>query len=358
MEINRRRLLASIVSLPLSTFPEFSQARSKASYVTTARVGNKKYSAFILDDTGEVLQEIKMTGRGHGAGYSRQRSLTVVFARRPGNFAMALDITGQSQPYIFTTPKNRHFFGHGIFDKSGRYLYATENDFDAETGVLGIYDAANSFQRIGQIKSGGIGPHEVILSHDGSTLIIANGGILTHPDYPREKLNLAEMSPNITLINVETGRILKSLFLPPSLHQVSLRHLAEDIKGNIWIGGQYQGAKTDDVPLLFKAGKNDAALTPLLDTRTMAQNFKHYIGSVAINQDGTRIAFSAPRANLISIWDSRSLMFIRNIHHRDACGVARHGSNFMATAGDGTLLKHDKSIAFKGISWDNHLVPL
>ena len=37
---------------------------------------------------------------------------------------------------------------------------------------------------------------------------VANGGIETHPDYEREKLNLATMKPNIAWIDRRTGEVL------------------------------------------------------------------------------------------------------------------------------------------------------
>ena len=42
--------------------------------------------------------------------------------------------------------------------------------------------------RIGELASFGVGPHEVVLMPDGATLVVANGGIRTHPDRDRAKL--------------------------------------------------------------------------------------------------------------------------------------------------------------------------
>ena len=36
--------------------------------------------------------------------------------------------------------EGRHFFGHGVFSPDGKLLYATENDFEAARGVIGVYD--------------------------------------------------------------------------------------------------------------------------------------------------------------------------------------------------------------------------
>ena len=44
------------------------------------------------------------------------------------------------------------------------------------------YDTKKDFSRIGEFITYGIGPHEIKIFRD--TIIIANGGVLTHPEYP------------------------------------------------------------------------------------------------------------------------------------------------------------------------------
>ncbi len=95
----------------------------------------------------------------------------------------------------------RHFFGHGVFSPDGALLYATENDFDNAAGMVGIYDARSGFARIGEFPTHGVGPHELLLLGDGRTIAIANGGIETHPDFGRAKLNLPTMKPSFVLVD-------------------------------------------------------------------------------------------------------------------------------------------------------------
>ena len=73
-------------------------------------------------------------------------------------------------------------------------------------------------------------PHDIALLGDGRTLIIANGGIRTHPDSGSDELNLAEMQPSLLYVDTETGDLVEQQRLPPALHQLSIRHLA--IAGN------------------------------------------------------------------------------------------------------------------------------
>ena len=48
------------------------------------------------------------------------------------------------------------------------------------------------FARVGEFPTHGVGPHELLLLGDGRTLAVANGGIETHPDFGRAKLNIAD----------------------------------------------------------------------------------------------------------------------------------------------------------------------
>ncbi len=109
---------------------------------------------------------------------------------------------------LFTTPANRHFYGHGVFSRDGRLLYATEHDNETRAGLIGVYNATGGYKRIGEMPTYGIGPHEVILLSDGKTLAVANGGIETHIETGREKLNLSSMQPSLAFIDSTNGRLI------------------------------------------------------------------------------------------------------------------------------------------------------
>ena len=162
----------------------------------------------MLSLDGNVLRELPLEGRGHDIALDRASGQAVVFARRPGSFALAFDIQDRREPVLFTTPANRHFYGHGVFSRDGRLLYATEHDNETRAGLIGVYDASGGYRRVGEVPSYGIGPHEVILLADGKTLAVANGGIETHIETGREKLNLDSMQPSLAFVDAGTGRLL------------------------------------------------------------------------------------------------------------------------------------------------------
>ncbi|WP_169545670.1 DUF1513 domain-containing protein [Sneathiella aquimaris] len=354
MEINRRQFICASVASPFFTGSVI--AAGTPAFVLAGKDKDGGYYSVLLDQNARILRAVPLPGRAHGAAYCRQSNTLITFARRPDQFAVAYAVETTSPISVIQSAKGRHFYGHGAFSKDGKFLYAAENDFDNETGVIGIYDAQDRFNRLGEWPSGGIGPHEIRCSNDGKRLIIANGGILTHPDYPRQKLNLPDMRPSLTILDLPTGDLVKQVVLDPTLRQVSLRHFAEDHQGTIWIGGQYQGPLIDDVPLLFKLGKASSVLEPLILPRSLGQGIKHYIGSVAVSKQGSKVAFSAPKGNRVLIWNHQESSFETGYSESDICGLAPMGSGFLMSTGPGKLIHETtEQLPFQ---WDNHITAL
>ncbi len=357
MEINRRDVIglsgASITSLLLAN-PAYAEDRP--AFITTAKTRAGHFEAILLDWEGRILTRQKLPSRGHGGAYTSIRNLSVIFARRPDRYAYVMDRNTEAATLIHP-PENRHFFGHGVFSSDGSLLYATENDFEEEKGVIGVYDVASGFDRVAEFDSGGIGPHELCLSKNGQYLVIANGGILTHPDYPRQKLNLPDMKPCIAILQVKSGEISKRFTLPREHHQISLRHLAADGDGNIWIGGQYQGPLTERVPLLFKLDSHAGILAPANLGDSFLAEAHQYIGSVSVNKSAALAAFSAPRGGLVFIWNLKTDSLHQVIREPDACGLAPQADGFLISSGFGHILSGKTRQTFPD-QWDNHILAL
>ena len=64
------------------------------------------------------------------------------------------------------------------------------------------------------------------------------GGIQTHPDSGRTKLNLPFMRPNLAYLDVNSGAMLDVVALPGALRMNSLRHVAIDATGRVAVAAQ------------------------------------------------------------------------------------------------------------------------
>ena len=199
---------------------------------------------------------------------------------------------------------------------------------------------------------------------DGKTLAIANGGIRTHPDQGRAKLNLDSMSPSLVFADVENGQHLDQAGLPTGQHQLSIRHLALLAGGRLAVALQHEGPKSDEVRLV--AIHDGGGIRTLESPETIQRRMRHYAGSVAADHGGEFFAVSAPRGNLVTFWDGRAGRYLTSIDLEDGCGVAPtdRPSEFMLTGGEGDIrlvspLENDVSQieaeALANARWDNHL---
>ncbi len=329
--------------------------------IAACRRPDGKYSVVVLSLDGSVLRELPLEGRGHDIALDRASGQAVVFARRPGSFALAFDIHGRREPLLFTTPAKRHFYGHGVFSRDGRLLYASEHDSDTRDGLIGVYDAGGRYRRVGEFPTYGIGPHEVILLGDGKTLAVANGGIETHIETGREKLNLSSMQPSLAFVDSASGKLLSQHMQGAGLNKLSIRHLAQDARGAVWFGCQWEGAKADTPELVGCAGV-DAPLRIIEPTKPMGATLAGYIGAVAVSGDGRIVAASAPRAGRIIYVDTERAVIIGETLLEDSCGVTGAApSGFAMSNGLGVLQTdrpdhtHLASATFPGRSFDNHL---
>jgi hypothetical protein len=335
-------------------------------FASAFREAGGAYGVGIVDDLGQVLARISLPGRGHGIAVSPDRRRLVAFARRPGTFAVVVRPFEDADPLLVTADPGRHFYGHGCFSADGRLLYAVENDFDAARGVVGIYDmSGRDVRRIGEFDSHGIGPHDLHLSPDGRTLIVANGGIRTHPSRAREKLNLDTMAPSMVFLDSGTGELLAEHALDAALHQLSLRHMALDAGGRAWVGGQFEGPESETPPLVGVFSRDEApVLTVIPDD--LSSGLRNYIGSVTASASGEVIATSAPRGGQTLFWKAETGAFLGAQAIPDGCGVAPiDQGSFLVSDGNGALsLVGDPEAPAEilarppGISWDNHMAAL
>lgn len=336
----------------LAPRPAAALATAELVLASACKTRDGRFAAILVTERGEVISELALPDRGHDVARCPITERLVIFARRPGTFAVVFDRAGRSL-HTLTSPGGRHFFGHGVFSPDGRLLYATENAFETAEGMIGVYDATDGFARIGEFSSGGMDPHELLLVGD-NVICVANGGIETHPDYGRQKLNLSTMAPNISWIDRDTGQVLARHSLSSNLHRVSLRHLAAAPDGSVWVGGQYEGPAEDVVPLLVRVRQDDDVFTPDLPEAQIAR-LSNYVGSVAASEDGSAIIATSPVGGAILTFDTQSgasqMQAMTNV-----CGAAFAGRSPVLSTGEGEITDRDGRTRTSPVFFDNHLV--
>jgi uncharacterized protein len=360
MQLDRRTILAGLTaSAAALALPRGGAALPSECFAAARKDGRGNFSAAMFALNGD-LRTIELPGRGHDIALKPDASEWVAFARRPGRFAVAVPM-GSRPPVWFASRPDRHFFGHGVFSADGRLLYSTENDYDRAQGMIGVRDATNGYKQIGEFPAHGMEPHDIALLADGRTMVIANGGIETHPDSEREELNLPDMQPSLLYVDVGTGDLLEEHRLAPELHQLSIRHLAVAAKDMVAFGCQYRGPE-EDVPALIgfhRRGEAPAIVEAPAETQIALRN---YIGSVAADSGGGIVAASAPKGGLVTYWDVAARRYLGASDLADGCGLAptHQAAHFLLTSGEGWLATADASGGMarqsSGFQWDNHAI--
>jgi hypothetical protein len=360
--VDRRRFLAGAGAAfvaGLGPRPAAALDRADALFGASCRRPDGSYGCAVFSDRGEIVSTVTLPERGHDVAFDRISGNAVVFARRPRTFAVVFDPASGRTVQTLASPEGRHFFGHGFFSPDGALMYATENDYDGARGLIGVYDVGGGYRRIGEFESHGMDTHEALLMPDGETIVVANGGIETHPDYGRQMLNIATMEPSIAFIDRRTGDLIDKQLLPGHLHKLSLHHIAIDARHRVWFGGQYQGPAHDAPPLVGVAEPGtELVLTGLPDgDLTLLSN---YVGSVAASRDGARVAVSSPVGNNMLILDAATGNVLGRHALTDGCGLAPAGTGFLATSGAGDVLRleEDDSPTRADVEWDNHILAL
>ncbi len=364
MAIDRRTFTCSVAALALDAARSGHAATSREqSFAANIREPDGSFAAVAYSMERGLLRKARLPDRGHDLTYSRHAGLLVAFARRPGNFAVAFNPERRSLPVRFTTPPDRHFFGHGVFSPDGRLLYATENDFERGVGVIGIYDVGAGFRRIGEHASFGIGPHDLNILGDGRTLVVANGGIATHPVTGRQPLNLATMRSSLAYIDSRTGALLERHETTDRRQKLSIRHLDVGSEDRVVFGCQFKGPRSQWMELVGVHRRGEELVFLPIEP-TVGRALRHYVSSVAVDRHGEIAGITSSRGQQIVFVDIRRMAVIAVQGFRDVSGIAAHVSGgFVLTGGYGdvgvaegrapvSLARHEDW------SWDNHAIAL
>ena len=356
MAIDRRLFLKACAALGAMPVATLARAASDLPAFIAARIdGANGFSVAVLDHAGTVLFTESLDVRGHDIAIAPDRSTAVVFARRPGRFALVLDVAGRRRVTAFAPPDGRHFYGHGFFSADGKVLFATENDYEGERGVLGLYDATDGYRRIGEFDTWGAGPHEALLLSDGKTIAVGNGGEITHPDYDRLVLNRAEMEPSLTYVDAATGDLVGKVVLPASLRQLSIRHMSETAGRTVWFGCQYEGLETDRVALVgtHRPGEDARLIEAPGDAYA---GMRQYVGAVATSGDGRLVAATSPVGGHVILFDAATRDLVASRPIEEVCGIAPDGRDFFLSDARGRLWAGPRLISeTPDVAWDNHV---
>lgn len=365
MAIDRRSLLIG-TGAALVTAPACAGAPQPQRFAAAYAEDGDRYGVAVFDLDHGIRSRLPLPARGHDVTWRPGTREAVVFARRPGRFAIAFDLEGKRLPIQIDSDPGRHFFGHGVFASDGRLLLSTENDIAGSRGVLGVRDATDGYRPIGLLATGGIGPHDVVLLSDGRTLAVANGGIDTDPN-GRDPLNLADMRASLGYVDISSGDLLETMELEPDLRLLSIRHLALGRGDTLVFASQWQGDATEHPPLVGLHRRGEAPRL-IAAPDAVHRRLKGYIGSVAVDASGTIVAATSPKGGLAVYFELPSGRYLGTTELADVCGVSglSEPGSLLLTSGEGMSLRDRPGFdpgprpapTASSVHWDNHVIAL
>ncbi len=344
--------------------PAAADTRSLPRYAAARRARDGTYSVGIFDANGQDLRAIPLPARGHDLAICPSTSRCVAFARRPGTFAVAFSLRAADQPIAFSTVADRHFYGHGVFSRDGRLLFSTENDFQSGQGVIGVYDASDRFRRVGEFRSYGIGPHDMALMRNGSTLVVANGGMREHPDFGdgRRVLNAGALETSLAYIDAGSGDLLERHDLAKG-KPISLRHLDVGHDDTVIIGAQLEKGAEPGTPVAFTHRRQQPMAACSLPQQLLV-HLKGYISSVAVDRSGQIAALTSSRGAVAVLLDLKTQRLLRTVTMQDISGIAPGCGtrDFLTTSGHGVIARVSADVPTRTTvsrtawQWDNHAI--
>lgn len=353
---SRRGFLAGLLAAGALPVPTWADAGSP-DFLTAAKTSAGQYVIVGLAADLSERFRVPLPTRGHAGAAHPTRPEAVAFARRPGTYGLVIDCRSGDLVAELRSPDGRHFYGHGVFSQDGEWLFTPENDYENAAGIIGVWQASRGYRRVGEFASGAIGPHEIAVLPGRPVLVVANGGIETHPDSGRAKLNIPSMRSNLSYLSFD-GEMLEQVNLGPAFQRNSIRHLAVRSDGMVGFGMQAQGDGGDRLALagLHRLGQKAEVLQA---DHQLWRGMDGYIGSVAFNRDGSQVGFTSPRGGVQVVFNVQTGQLGQLRNQTDICGLARMGSGFLASTGAGEMLTSDgRRVVFSGLAFDNHIVAL
>lgn len=371
--LTRRRFLRSALALGIAApvastlFSQFNRARAAEIWLSAQGQGDDAYSlAWVNPDANE--SQVVLSGfRGHGMCQNPVKPEQVImFSRRPGTLAVCVNTLSGEIENTFHSGPDHHMHGHGSYSADGTRVFYTESNYVTGEGKISVRDA-QTFALLDQFSSYGVGPHEMTFMPDGKTLVVANGGLRTHPDTGRKVLNYDTMRSTLAYINSHNGQLISEHTLAES--KASIRHLDVADDGTVAVALQVQRAAMKDNHLVPLAAihKSGHELEVLNAPTGLMTKLNDYMGSVKVHSQNRIAAFTSPKGDMVMFWhlDDLSLQGFHAFH--DVCGItlsADQGYFVLSNSAgkirqiDSATLKEDKAkrLYFADKRWDNHMM--
>ena len=350
----RRTFLASLAAASVTMPGAGRGAAGDAAYLATATLDDGTPVLVGLDIAGVERFRVPLPARAHAGAAHPTRAETVVFARPPGNFALVTDIAAEQVIAELAPPDGCQLNGHGVYADGGATLLTVEQTALGSEGLIGFWDVASGYTRIGEIPTHGRGPQDVRLMPDGRTLVVANAGTGAETGTAASS---PEEAPSLSYVSL-AGELLERTRLAAEQTSGAIRRLALRDDGLVGFALQWSGDPESGQPVL---GLHRRGTRPVLaqPPRAEAQAMRGHAGAIAFSGDGTEIAVSSPRGGRLHRFSADGTFFGAEML-TGVVGLAPHPAGFVATEAYGGIVTLGadgvQMLAEHDLSWEEQIL--
>jgi len=295
------------------------------------QTGRMVFHLGVLDLDTEAKQPaaIELAFLAHGVTQSPHdpRRFVLFEKHGPGCCVVDVDLARGTGELVQTLAagKGRQFYGHGVFSADGALLFCTETDVgDRSRGYIAVRDAKD-FTLLGDFPSYGLAPHDCMLTDDGRTLVVSNGGSRVGESEP----------PNVAYVDIADRSLRERIEVPDAA--INAGHIAMTTHGDLALvsaprDGLAPETHRGGVSLRPRAG----ALTTVAEPRDVTEALLGEVLSVAIHEPTGIVGATTPLANLVTFWQLATGALVHKLRVPNPRGIAVSvaGDEFVVNFGE------------------------
>lgn len=261
----------------------------------------------------------------HGITPSPHAATQYVLFEKHGPGCCVVDLARKEVVHTIVPSPGREFYGHGVFSRDGSLLYCTETDVhDQHRGYIAVRDGRDH-SLLGDFPSFGRAPHDCMLTDEGRTLVIANGGSRVG----------ADDGPNVAGVEIAAAALRFRHEIPDP--RLNAGHLAMTDRGDLAIVSAPRTGLDPERSLggisLRPAG---GELHTLCEPRAVTDALVGETLSVAVHGPSGIVGATTPLGHYVTFWELRTGALVKSLRVPNPRGIALTlgGDAFVVNFGD------------------------
>lgn len=278
-----------------------------------------------LDAAEPEATSIPLEFLAHGITQCPHAPDRYLMFEKHGSGCCVVDLATREVVTTIQPGRSRQFYGHGAFSADGSLLYCTETDVgDHGRGYIAVRDGRD-FGLLGDFPSFGVAPHDCMLSHDGSTLVVSNGG---------NDVGRPDQAPSVAWIDVRSQTLLERHEIPDP--RVNAGHLAMTRAGDLAVvSAPRHGLDQEKCRGGIALRPRGAALTSVREPTDVLDGMLGETLSVAIHEPTRVVAATSPLGNIVAYLelDGGSLVKTHRVPNPRGIAVSLSGRELVINFG-------------------------